>query len=118
MAAQLKDLVREVREIYQDAVPPYRVSDAELARYAWEAMTTFRRIRPDFRLGTTAPDLASYDGATLTFALPSPFGEDYFSAMVDYVAARAMQRDDQLGDESTAMALLAKVTAAVQSTGV
>lgn len=118
MATQLSDVIKEVREIYQDAVPDFRVSDAELARYTWEAMNTFRRMRPDFRLGTTAPDLGDYNGSSTSVVIPAPFDVDYFSVLVDYVAARAMMRDDQLGDESTALSLFKRAQDALRTPGI
>lgn len=76
-----------------------RYTDDDLLTYLCEAVRLVRRLRPDAFLGRLSTDPA----ADLTLASTSlPVGFEHYQALVDYMSARAQDRDDDAAGEKAA----------------
>ena len=78
-----------------------RYPDADLLVYVAEAVRLVRRMRPDTYIDSLLTDPAADLVLTPT---PSelPVGYEHYQAVVDYVSARAQDRDDDLTGEKAA----------------
>lgn len=99
MAREIDDALTETRIIIQDAVTPYRVSDAEMIRYLNNSLAEIRRLRPDIWLSVAAAtdmyDVPEYTEAQLGTSEPYPLHDMYFPASVNYMVSMVESRDDQ-----------------------
>jgi hypothetical protein len=104
MARTVGQVVQAARAIIQDAVPPFRTSDSDLAGYVSEAMGEARRVRPDLFLTMLRDPLPVYTQADFAVAIPLP--DSYFSQVVNFVAGRADLREDAFAQDGRAITLI------------
>ena len=96
----LQIIIDDARVLLNDA-DKNRYTDALLLRYANEAVSEAKRIRPDFFLGT-------FKTALSTFILSdtSPIPLEYEPYLKDYVIARANSQDDEYSIDGRASAFM------------
>lgn len=114
--ATLADVRTRARALLQDTnAALYRFSDVDLTIYVNEGLAAIYRLRPDFmtQLAAWAPPQV----AAPTDVLPEPVNTWYVASLVDYVAGRAMMRDDQFMEDGKAAALISKMQAALLQSG-
>lgn len=104
MPRTISQLAAAVREVIQDRYTPFRYSNSELAISVNEGMAEARRLRPDLFLGALSAGLPYYTANDFAEALPLP--DEYFSAMVSYVAGRTNLRDDEFSADGRAAILI------------
>lgn len=76
-----------------------RYPDADMLAYLQEAVRLVRRLRPDAFIGQLSTDPA----ASLTLSSTTlPVGFEHYQAIVDYMSARAQDRDDDAAGEKAA----------------
>ena len=76
-----------------------RYPDADMLTYLQEAVRLVRRLRPDAFIGSLSTDPA--EGLTLA-STTLPVGFEHYQAVVDYMSARAQDRDDDAAGEKAA----------------
>lgn len=93
-----------VRTLIRDAEEAYRFSPAEVYGYTNAGQRTLFKVRPasffvNGRMPTTEAAMAplavsAVEAASGAVALPGLSGDRYLEAMIYYVAARCLERDD------------------------
>ena len=100
MARLVSDVITEAQEILQDAGGT-RYSSASMIRFINDAVLEARSIRPDLFVGAYLTALPTVSVTTDPIPLPNQF----FTALVYYVAGRAELRDDEFAVDGRAMTL-------------
>jgi hypothetical protein len=101
MSRIVNDVFVGVRDILQDAAGG-RYLDADLLRYINDAMLEARSVRPDLFVRRFGQPLVVVTDKGNDFPLPDQF----YPAVVFYVAGRAEMRDDEYAVAGRAQALV------------
>lgn len=90
--------------LFEDTTPRY--TEAQLLRFAQQALVDARRIRPDLFLANLTGAFPTY---TADQTVPIP--DEYFVPLVDYVVSRAELREDEFAMDGRASGLFQKFKA-------
>jgi hypothetical protein len=114
----IDDVLTEARLMVNDAIAPFRNTDATLVAYLNSGLRQLYTLRPDAFIGNfstgilSANAIPTYDEADLGTSTAFPADDRmFFNPVVAYVAARIELGDDEFTDNSRSTQLFA---AAVQ----
>lgn len=116
MAWTIADAVLQARQIVQDTrEESYRHSDAKLIGYFNSALADTRKLRPDIFLASGESDslwdpIPIYTESDITNLTLFPLDQQYFTAVVDYIAGYVGMEDDEYAVDGRAAALINRFT--------
>lgn len=120
MPRTILDAVTQSRELVQD-VDGDRHSDTKVVGYLNNAISDARRLRPDLFLpGYLTNPQVLYDASDLEPSGPPPdfpIDENYFTAVVEYIAGFIGLGDDEFAQDGRAVALLNRFTQKLTAKG-
>lgn len=100
--AKIGDIVTQATEILVDTDGD-RYTPTQLVELVNDAIRDIRRVRPDAFIGNYGDPLPAYTIADLDEDWP--LDDQFVTAVIDYVAARASYRDDEFVEDARAITL-------------
>lgn len=109
----VQDYIDKSRALLQDAVIPYRYSDADMMDALNQGIMESRRIRPDITLASFRLTLPEY----LTVGSTVAIDPQYRMAFVYYICGQMQLSDQEDVQDTRAIAFLNKFTGQLTSGG-
>lgn len=110
----IDDAINEARLVVNDAVAPYRNTDATYLAYLNSALRALYSVRPDSFIGNFSTGILStvqiptYDAGDLGISTAFPADDKFFfNPVVAYIAGRIELGDDEFTESARSAQLLA-----------